>query len=148
MKILLDTNVLVQDANDAAAVRRTVDEHLQRLVSDGAVLCIAPQNVFEFWVVATRPTAVSGLGFSTSVVKALVERMLRIFSLLNDPPDLLGRWLDLCMRYNVSGRPAHDARLVAWMLGHGIKHVVTLNKADFERYAEIECLVPSGSTGR
>jgi predicted nucleic acid-binding protein len=52
------------------------------------------------------------------------------------------RWLDLCSRYGVSGRSAHDARLVALMLAHGLTHLLTLNSADFARYAEITAVTP------
>jgi predicted nucleic acid-binding protein len=38
---------------------------------------------------------------------------------------------------NVSGKPAHDARLVAAMIKHGIVHLLTFNDGDFKRYTEI-----------
>jgi len=55
---------------------------------------------------------------------------------------VLERWLDLCSRYGVSGRPAHDTRLVALMLAQGLTHLLTLNSADFARYTEITSLTP------
>ncbi len=58
----------------------------------------------------------------------------------------LERWLDLCTRHAVRGRQAHDTRLVAVMLAHGITHLVTLNAGDFERYSEIKCLVPGAAS--
>jgi hypothetical protein len=103
-------------------------------------LCVGAQNVFEFWVVATRPRNVNGLGLSPAQAEQEVRALLSGYTLLRDPPDLLERWLDLCSRYAVSGRPAHDARLVALMLAHGVTHLFTLNPADFARYAEIACL--------
>jgi hypothetical protein len=44
--------------------------------------------------------------------------------------------------HSVSGKPAHDARLVAFMDGHGIRQLVTLNAGDFTRYGWIRALSP------
>jgi predicted nucleic acid-binding protein len=46
-------------------------------------------------------------------------------------------WLGLVRDYRVTGVQVHDARLVASMLAHGIQSLLTLNSADFERYAKI-----------
>jgi hypothetical protein len=42
--------------------------------------------------------------------------------------------------YQVSGKNAHDARLVAAMLVHGIESILTFNTQDFFRYGEIRVL--------
>jgi predicted nucleic acid-binding protein len=67
-----------------------------------------------------------------------------LFIVLPEPPDMSVRWHDLASRYAVHGRGAHDTRLVALMLAHGVAAVLTLNPADFARYAEITCLAPEG----
>src|SRR5436190_2232870 len=112
------------------------------MVEAGQELCIGAQNLMEFWVVATRPVEVNGLGLSPLEARAAINDLLASYTVLRDPPDLLERWLELCTRYAVSGRPAHDARLVALMLAHGVTHVLTLNSSDFTRYVELTCLTP------
>jgi hypothetical protein len=92
--------------------------------------------------VATRPTQVNGLGLPPTEVKRKVDQLLLAFELLADPVDLVSRWLALCERYQVAGRPAHDTRLVALMGAHSVTHLLTLNTADFQRYAEITVLDP------
>lgn len=53
------------------------------------------------------------------------------------------QWERLVRQYGVRGRAVHDAQLVAVMLTHGITHLLTLNDADFRRYAdEITVLHP------
>lgn len=42
--------------------------------------------------------------------------------------------------YSVSGKNAHDARLVAAMRVHGIDSILTFNAQDFVRYTEIRVL--------
>ena len=39
------------------------------------------------------------------------------------------------MDHRVSGVQVHDARLVAAMVSHGVRHILTFNTADFNRYA-------------
>ncbi len=45
-------------------------------------------------------------------------------------------------QYQVSGKNAHDARLVAAMMVHGISRILTFNVGDFMRYAGIAVLDP------
>ena len=42
----------------------------------------------------------------------------------------------------VSGRKAHDARIVAAMKVYGLNHLVTFNTDDFKRYAGITVVDP------
>ena len=53
-------------------------------------------------------------------------------------------WRRLVIAHGVAGKKAHDARLVAAMLIHGIKHVLTFNAPDFARYPNIVVLDPIG----
>ncbi len=45
--------------------------------------------------------------------------------------------------YRVSGKNAHDARLVAVMKPHGITRILTFNAADFARFEGIEAIHPA-----
>lgn len=91
----------------------------------------------EFWVVTTRPQAVNGLGLSTADADAERRRLESLFPLLPDPPDLYARWVGLVNQFGVSGKPAHDARIVAAMLAHELTHILTFNGGDFRRYAPL-----------
>jgi len=46
------------------------------------------------------------------------------------------------VRYGVSGKKTHDARLVAAMTIQGIAHILTFNSADFARYPGITAIEP------
>jgi len=110
------------------------------------VLQIVPQNIAEFWVVATHPQAVNGLGLSTADADAERRRLERLFPLLPDPPDLYTRWVGLVNQFGVSGKPAHDARIVAAMRAHGLTHILTFNGGDFQRYAPLGIVVVDPAT--
>jgi len=71
-----------------------------------------------------------------------------MMALAADSAAVYQTWLQLIHDYRVRGIQVHDARLVAAMLVHGIPKILTLNIADFGRYAGIvtaihpESLVP------
>jgi predicted nucleic acid-binding protein len=52
-------------------------------------------------------------------------------------------WRRLVGAHAVSGKSAHDARLVAAMKVHGITHILTFNSGDFGRYPEVTVIEPS-----
>ncbi len=139
MRVAVDTNVLVYLAGDPShPICARTRQRLDDLVGNGHELCIAPHCLMELWCVATKPATANGLGFSTPQAEAAVSRALAGgFRLLSDPADLLHTWLYLCVKHDVRGRQAFDARLVAWMIGHGIEHVLTYDVGDFKRYPEI-----------
>jgi predicted nucleic acid-binding protein len=52
-------------------------------------------------------------------------------------------WRRLVVENAVLGVQVHDARLVATMRVHGIRHILTFNGRDFARYDSIEAISPS-----
>lgn len=142
MRALLDTHVVLRQVVREDPAHKNVDRFLKQQCMDGQTLCILPQCIHELWVVATRPAGHNGLGKTPAECKNLVDQVLSAYTLLREPDEALQLWMELCVRYSVRGRPAHDARLVAAMLSLGITVVITLNPADFKRYDGIECAVP------
>ena len=112
---------------------------------EGLILC--PQVLIEFWAVATRPLNVNGLAASPAGAALLVDKLARYGTILLDPPDIFSRWRQLVTTHQVSGKKVHDARLVAFMMGHGIEHVLTFNGSDFARYPGIIAIDPRDLVG-
>lgn len=52
-------------------------------------------------------------------------------------------WESLVVQYQGSGKPAHDARLVAAMQVHGLTSILTFDKSGFSRYPGIEVVNPA-----
>lgn len=109
----------------------------------GDVLCLVPQIFYEFWVVATRPPTVNGLGLSVAVVAAELTRLRSLFPLLSDTAAVFTEWERLVTTHQISGRNAHDARLVAAMAVHGLTHLLTFNTKDFARYPGVTAIDPA-----
>ncbi len=137
MKVMLDTNVLMRRVDFTSAASEVAHAATKSLVARHFELCVTPQILYEFWVAATRPRTVNGLGLSVSAVRVEVDTFLATMSLLPDPPDLFPRWLDLVTKHDCKGKPAHDARIVAAMLSHGIGELLTFNPDDFSRFEGI-----------
>ena len=97
----------------------------------------------ELWVVATRPGSQNGLGLSTGEAASELMRLKSLFPLLPDTPAIYPVWESLVVRYQVSGKSAHDARLVAAMQVHGLTGILTFDRAGFSRYSGIEIVHPT-----
>ena len=72
-----------------------------------------------------------------------LRRLKSMFALLPDTPATYPVWESLVIRYQVSGKPAYDARLVAAMQVHGLTSVVTFDRTGFSRYVGIEVVHPA-----
>jgi len=139
MAVLLDTNILLRLAQPHHPSAPVAARALRALRANNEMLHITQQNIVEFWAVATRPIAANGLGYSTEQATREVDALKRLFVLLSELP-LQDAWERLVADYRVSGKNAHDARLVAAMVVHGIESILTFNAQDFLRYGEIRVL--------
>jgi predicted nucleic acid-binding protein len=142
MSYLVDTNFLLRLVQNTSPLHQDARNALLTLQSQGETLIITPQNVFEFWVVATRPLEVNGLGLSVEFAAQQISQMKQLFTLQADTSEMLTIWEQLVIKYQVKGKQAHDARLVAAMIVHQVTHFLTFNIADFQRFAEITAIAP------
>jgi predicted nucleic acid-binding protein len=67
---LLDTNVISRFCNAADVDHALVIEAIAQLLNQGDDCVLTPQVLIEFWVVATRPTEVNGLGWTAEETTA------------------------------------------------------------------------------
>ncbi len=102
--------------------------------------CIVPQNLYEFWAVATRRVEDNGLGLSVAEAKAELDKLKNAFVLFVDSPLLPDEWEKLVVAHDCKGKGAHDARIVAAMNINGTKQLLTFNAKDFVRYTGITVL--------
>lgn len=143
MRVMLDTNIILRNAHTEDPQHQPIQDALDRLLEKGWELCIADQNVYEFWVVATRPEAVNGFGLDPDRARREIELILKAYTIIPVPSDLRDRWLNLCIAHAVLGRKAHDVRIVALMQAHGVQFLLTLNRSDFDAYPGITVLTPA-----
>lgn len=143
MRILLDTNILVRLSDRGQTQHVVVQAAIDWLEANGHDVAIVPQVLYEYWVVATRPVEVNGLGMQTAKASQAVTEWATVFRLLRDERGVFGRWQDLVTVHDVKGKNAHDARLVAAMQRHGVEHLLTFNQPDFARFSGITVVTPT-----
>lgn len=150
--ILLDTNVLARmtdSANrDCALARRAV----YAIEREHEKLFVVPQNLYEFWAVATRkpgrpPSGQNGLGMGTERASQWLRFFRRRFAVMPDHEDLLERWHDLVRTLGITGLHSHDARLVAAMQTLNVNRLLTFNADHFVRFP-ITVVDPASLQGR
>ncbi|WP_339813099.1 PIN domain-containing protein [uncultured Imperialibacter sp.] len=132
--ILLDANILVASKQPSHPDHVSVTDTLIRLKAEGANLSICPQVIYEFYVVATRPADKRGFGLAPDVASKEINDLLSVYTLIPDKEDLFDNWKQLVAEHAVSGKNAHDTRIVAFMVSHGITRLFTMNSKDFVRF--------------
>ena len=141
--MLVDTSLLVRTMQPHHELSVVAKRAIDKFRLQNRSLYLVPQNLVEFWVVATRPVGQNGLGLSIPEAASELMRLKSMFPLVPDAPAIYEVWENLVIQYQVSGKPAHDARLVAAMQVHGITAILTFDRTGFSRYAGIEVVHPA-----
>ena len=134
--ILLDTNLLTRMTRSHDPQAGVARSAIQTLIRRGERLIVVPQNLYEFWAVATRrpgapPAGQNGLGMTPGQAGQWLRFFQRRFAFLPDHDHLSKLWLALVEAHSVTGFRAHDVRLVAAMQSYGITSLLTFNMAHF-----------------
>jgi predicted nucleic acid-binding protein len=134
--ILLDTNLLTRMTRSHDPQSGVARAAIQELLRRRERLIVVPQNLYEFWVVATRasgkpPLGRNGLGMTPVQAGHWMRFFRRRFTLLPDRSEVSDLWQALVETHAVTGFRAHDVRLVAAMQSYGITRLLTFNADDF-----------------
>lgn len=139
---LLDTNVVLRFTNPSDEQHGLVSEAVAILLARGDECYLTAQVLIELWVVATRPSNVNGLGWSTEQTHRIINQLLDRFPVAEDVPLIFAHWLSLVVENHIKGKRTHDARIVAVMLAANIDHLLTLNPNDFSGITGIKVVQP------
>ena len=149
MATLVDTNILLRSIQPTDPLFGVTLSALQILGRNTDRLAVVPQNIVEFWAVATRPRANNGLGLTPSDASIEVEKILNTFQFFPETPAIFDEWMKLVTAYAVSGKDTHDARIFAAMKVHSIQRILTFDEGDFARYKDvISILTPTSVVAR
>ncbi len=91
----------------------------------------------------TRPAERNGRGLSVAEAEREVLAIETGMSLLPENERVYREWRQIVVKHGVMGVQVHDARLAAVMYVHGVRHILTLNVADFSRFDGLTALHPS-----
>jgi len=137
----VDTNVLAYATATSAPFRDRARAALVRLAADEQ-LSVSRQILREYVAVMTRPQT---WGRALSLAEAMTDAAVfeRRFTVLEDGQLVWDQLMDLSRLYSFGGRQVHDANVVATMLAHGERRLLTFNEADFRRFTPlIEVITP------
>lgn len=138
----VDTNVLLRLANPRQPHHQLIVAALRRLAARDVELCFTPQNLGEFWNVATRPVDRNGFGLSPREAASQVAAIERRMKLLPESESVYEVWKRLLVEFEVRGVQVHDAHLAAILAVHGVTHLLTFNGEDFRRFPSLVAVHP------
>ncbi len=141
-RVFVDTNVLIYASRPIEPASRQASDALAEAEDAGDELCISRQVLREYLSSVTRPQ-IAAAPLPAPVAIADVRRLIEIYAVLEDGPEVTERLLGLLLLAPTGGKQVHDANIAATMLAHSVTRLLTFNGADFQRFAGlIEVVVP------
>ena len=142
-RVLIDTNILIYATleNDPRFERSR--ELL--LAPDARERYISVQNLAEMYPNLTGPKMEQPDEPAVAETKILSIASLPGLTVLPLTGDVVSIALELCAKYRITRQRYYDAQLVATMMVHGIRTLLTENDRDFEAITEIQAANPFAS---
>ena len=133
--MFIDTNVLIYSRIIEAPSHDAATASLRRAYLDNEPLRISRQIIREYISVVTRPQTWLNPLTSEEAIEE-VNWLTSQFEILEDGPAVTEWLITLLHEVSVGGRQIHDANIVATMLTHGERRLLTFNTSDFRRYED------------
>jgi len=139
--IFLDTNVLVYANVSESPLHQVALNAIQTYYDAEVELWISRQILREFMAVLTRPQTFANPR-PVSTITARVRFFETHFRIAEDSHHITERLLALIEQIPIGGKQVHDANIVATMQVYGIRHLLTHNISDFNRFSGIITILP------
>jgi predicted nucleic acid-binding protein len=133
-RVMLDTNVLLAATDAERRGHGDAVLILNEWPVRGTSLCVSVQVLREYLAAATRPVESNGLGVPVPEALANVQSFRDRATLLPESGRVIDRLVNLLRDVACAGKQIHDANVVATMLAHNVRAVVTMNFKDFARF--------------
>ena len=133
--MFIDTNVLIKARILEAPDHDIARERLSRALQEREPLRISRQLVREYLAVVTRPQSWP-VAITREEAIEDARQLLGSFEVLEDGPIVTESLLSLCREVSVGGQQIHDANIVATMLAHGERRLLTFSISDFRRFED------------
>ena len=140
---LVDTNILVYRADQDSTFHLPSVNLINRGLKGEIPLCLATQNLTEFYAVMTNPKRVTN-PIAPVDARVEIERYLQSQNIrkIYQTADLMPKLLELIAKYPPTRQQIFDLQLIATMLVNHITRIYTFNTKHFQPYEEIEVTVP------
>lgn len=132
-RAFVDTNVLLRLMMPQLAGHLQAEALMARMWQEGVELWISRQVIREYLVQVTNPVAFSP-SLTVQQVMDQIEAIQFLFIVADETQSVTDELLSLLQQYPTRGKQIHDANIVATMLAHEIRTLLTLNVADMKRF--------------
>ena len=133
--MFIDTNVLIKARILEAPDHDIARERLSHALQEPEPLRISRQLVREHLPVVTRPQSWPAAITREEAIED-ARQLLGSFEVLEDGPIVTESLLSLCREVSVGGQQIHDANIVATMLAHRERRLLTFSISDFRRFED------------
>jgi predicted nucleic acid-binding protein len=139
--VFVDTNVLVYANQANASEHARATSLVRNAEAHSAALWISRQVLRECLSAVMRPQA-AGPALPLRVAANRVRWFAQRFRVADETAEVTRRLLSLLDSIPAAGKQVHDANVVATMLAHGVRHLLTFNVADFRRFEPLIAIEP------
>jgi predicted nucleic acid-binding protein len=137
----IDTNILVYGVLTSSPLHAQAVQALEDRERAGVELWISRQILREYVSALTRGGPAKSVVPMPDVVADLLAFQSR-YRIAEDGQSVTDQFLVLLGTVPVGGKQVHDANIVATMLAHGLKRLLTHNVADFRRFSAWIDVIP------
>jgi predicted nucleic acid-binding protein len=145
-RVLIDTDVLIYATLEKDPRFERSRDLLLSAGNDERYVSV--QNLAEMYPNLTGPRMKPTDEPAVARAKILSIASLPTLQVLPLTGDVQAIALELCEKYGISKQRYFDAQLVAIMVAHGIRTLLTENDRDFKDFSEIRTVNPFASTPR
>jgi predicted nucleic acid-binding protein len=139
--VFVDTNILIYAAIPAFPWHTDAVSRLSELEASGATVWISRQTLREYLSALSRPSTFTPAIPMASLI-ADVTSLLARFGILEDGPAVTTALLTVLAKVTCGGKQVYDANIVATMIAHGIRKILTHNVGDFQRFSSWVQILP------
>ena len=144
--MFVDTNVLIYARFPGTPYHNAARVHLERALNNDEPVRISRQILREYLSSITRPQTWLNPLTSKEIFEE-IDWLISQFEILEDGPLVTNTLIGLCREVPAAGRQIHDANIVATMLAHGERRLLTFNTSDFRRHGDrIELVISLGES--
>ena len=129
-----DTNILIASRVVGSPGHGVARAMLQRAFQSPEPVRISRQVMREYFSGVTRLTWDRHIPSEDALNDMVV--LMNTFDVLEDSEIVINTLIALCREVVVNSRQIHDANIVATMLAHGERKLMTFNALDFRRYGD------------
>ena len=95
MSYAVDTSIWARSLHQNHPLQQPSKDVVKTLLLQGETICLLPQNLYELWVVATRPSGENGFGLTADQARRQLEDLEALFELKADNDAIYTEWKTL-----------------------------------------------------